>query len=242
MQRPRLLLVPEICELEWTIRPQLEEWAEVAGFDAPAVSGAGSTDPTAMAARGLDELDERGWESCVIVADEFGAAGAARLTALRPEAVEGLALGHACLSYDTQGERPPVNAAVLDGLAQVARGDYRSFARHMTQATQGAYGDAVAEAFVSRVPQRISLEVFERYRTTRVDIAADLRGLDAPLLFAEHRDCIMFTREGFQDAVAAFPAATRVSVRDKPSASPEFAEALEAFCRRIAGERVGGPG
>ena len=29
MTRPRLLLIPASSELEWVIRPQLEEWAEV---------------------------------------------------------------------------------------------------------------------------------------------------------------------------------------------------------------------
>jgi hypothetical protein len=36
LTRPRLLLVPLITELEWVIRPRLEEWAEVATFDVPA--------------------------------------------------------------------------------------------------------------------------------------------------------------------------------------------------------------
>src|SRR5437899_4376557 len=37
MARPRILLVPNLTELEWLIKPQLEEWAEVASFDAPGV-------------------------------------------------------------------------------------------------------------------------------------------------------------------------------------------------------------
>ena len=37
MERPRLLLVPELTELEWVIKPLLEEWAEVASYDAPGV-------------------------------------------------------------------------------------------------------------------------------------------------------------------------------------------------------------
>jgi hypothetical protein len=36
--RPRLLLVPEFTEVEWTqIRPQLDEWADVASYDPPGV-------------------------------------------------------------------------------------------------------------------------------------------------------------------------------------------------------------
>ena len=37
--RPRLLLVPSFTELEWGIRPELEEWAEVVSFDCPGVGG-----------------------------------------------------------------------------------------------------------------------------------------------------------------------------------------------------------
>ena len=33
MTRPRLLLIPASSELEWVIRPQLEEWAEVLDFN-----------------------------------------------------------------------------------------------------------------------------------------------------------------------------------------------------------------
>jgi hypothetical protein len=33
MDALRLLLVPSFTELEWGIRPQLEEWAEIASFD-----------------------------------------------------------------------------------------------------------------------------------------------------------------------------------------------------------------
>ena len=78
MERPRLLLVPMLTELEWVIKPQLEEWAEVATYDAP---GVGDEPPVedpgseATARRGLAEADRRGWDSFVVVADEFGVVG-----------------------------------------------------------------------------------------------------------------------------------------------------------------------
>jgi hypothetical protein len=37
MRRPRILLVPHFSELDWRIKPLLEEWAQVASFDAPGV-------------------------------------------------------------------------------------------------------------------------------------------------------------------------------------------------------------
>ena len=39
MTRPQLLLIPGYSELEWVVQPELEEWAEVAVFDAPGVGG-----------------------------------------------------------------------------------------------------------------------------------------------------------------------------------------------------------
>src|ERR671937_797305 len=38
---PRLLLVPSFTELEWGIRGSLEDWAEVATFDAPGIGDTG---------------------------------------------------------------------------------------------------------------------------------------------------------------------------------------------------------
>jgi hypothetical protein len=37
VQRPRILLVPTVTELEWRIAPLLSEWAEVATYDVPGV-------------------------------------------------------------------------------------------------------------------------------------------------------------------------------------------------------------
>ena len=37
MSLPRLLLVPQLTQIEWTIEPDLEQWAEVASFDPPGV-------------------------------------------------------------------------------------------------------------------------------------------------------------------------------------------------------------
>ena len=37
MARPRLFLVCEFTELQWAIKPQLEEWADVVSYDLPGV-------------------------------------------------------------------------------------------------------------------------------------------------------------------------------------------------------------
>ena len=48
VERPRLLILPEFTELEWTIIPLLEEWAEVASYDAPGVGDEAVTDAELM--------------------------------------------------------------------------------------------------------------------------------------------------------------------------------------------------
>ena len=49
MDRPRVLLVPTLTEVEWKIRPLIEEWAEVASFDAPGVTITTSGTPATLA-------------------------------------------------------------------------------------------------------------------------------------------------------------------------------------------------
>jgi len=117
----RLLLVPSFTELEWGIRASLEEWAEVATFDAP---GVGDTEipfgveldasrgaellsrwREATVQIGLDAVDHRGWQRFVVVSDSWGAPTAVRIARRRRDSVLGLAMGHAALSHSTEGAR-----------------------------------------------------------------------------------------------------------------------------------------
>src|SRR2546430_17280274 len=90
MDRPRLLLVPEFTELEWTaIRPQMESWAEVASFDLPGVGDEPRPeilDRSVIVNRGLEELDRRGWDRFFVAVDGWGAPSAIELALERPEA------------------------------------------------------------------------------------------------------------------------------------------------------------
>ncbi len=237
MGRPRLLLVPQLTELEWRIKPLLQEWAEVATYDAPGVGDEPPVDdltPAAIAERGLREVDERGWNEYVVVADELGAMAATRLACARPQAVQGLAIGHACLENTAEGERPTVNPDVQAAFAQIMVADYRTFALAMTQLTQGSYDEELADQYMERVPQQLAtLFLAAKGRLPSEPLEERLRSLDCPLLFAEHKDCVFHTREGFQDAVAAFPEAEKVRVPDKPSTCPEFAARLREFCERV---------
>jgi pimeloyl-ACP methyl ester carboxylesterase len=244
MNRPRLLLVPMLTEIEWAIKPLLEEWADVASFDAP---GVGEEPPmaepisTAVAKRAITELERRGWERAVVVADEFGVAAATELAAMRPGAVEALALGHARLSNDTEGRRPAMNGEVYAACAALVRHDLRTFLHQMFKMTQGeamtgGYGDDLAEGFYRRVPADLMTEFYEGRQEAGSGIGASLDSLDVPLLLAKHEGCLMFTTEGFDDAIRRFPDAIRLATVDKPSMSPEFADALREFCGSLAAQ------
>ena len=233
LTRPRLLLVPPLTEIEWVIRPQLEEWAEVASFDAP---GVGDEPPAehfgreAIARRGLDEIDQRGWDSYVVVADGSSMATALALARARPGAVVALALGHARLSDDMDGERAPRNREVFQALGRLLQLDYGNFVRYgLTQATHGSVGDELAKRMLERVPQEISVAAWEMVAQGRERFEPVLRELDVPLLFAKHEGCLGETEEGFEDAVAAFPDAVTVADEVAPSVSSEFALALRSF-------------
>jgi pimeloyl-ACP methyl ester carboxylesterase len=233
--RPRILLVPHISELDWPIKPLLEEWAEVASFDPPGVGDEPEPDAfttDAVVERGLAELERRGWERCVVVGDEFGAYVAVRLAAAARDRLEALALGHACINLSREGQRPAISPEVCAGMLQMARTDYRSYAHMLTHFSQGAYDDELVARYIERVPREVAVAYLETVLREDDDLEPALRRLDVPLLLAEHRRCLLFTREGYRDAVEAFPEAERGSFEVKPSSSPEFAETLRAFVER----------
>lgn len=238
--------MPTLCEVEWTIRPLIEEWAEVASFDAPGIGDEPARDFSAddVVDRGIAELDRLGWERYVLVGDEFGSAQAVRLARRRPRGITGLALGHAALSLASDGPAAPINGDVTEGLVQIARTDYRSFVRALTQVTQRGYDDELAERYMERVPsQAVASYIPEMLRAAAAgggeDLGPTLRELGVPMLFVEHRGCLMWTRDGFEAITAAFPEATTASMEVKPSVNPEFAELLREFCSTLAERPVG---
>jgi pimeloyl-ACP methyl ester carboxylesterase len=243
MERPQILLVPTATEVEWTIKPQLEEWAEVASFDLPGVGGEPKPDalsPEAIAERGIAEIERQGWRRCVVVGDEVGAAQAVRLAAMRPDLVAGLAIGHPALSFSREGDRPAFDGAVLEAFIQVARTDYRSYVRALAQATQHAYDEDFVQEYMRRVPEDLAADYMEllMVRSEDENLEPMLRSLDVPLLFVEHKGCLMWTRESFEDAVKAFPDARTASMQLKPSVNPEFAELLRDFCAKLPSPSV----
>jgi hypothetical protein len=137
--RPRLLLVPLLTEIEWLIRPQLEEWAEIATFDVPGVGEERPADPLdrrAIVERALLEVDRRGWQSYVLVCDGSALPTGVRVAHERASAVEAMALGHARLANRLEGERPTVNREVMEAFDQLVETNYADFVRHgLTQLT-----------------------------------------------------------------------------------------------------------
>jgi hypothetical protein len=245
VERPRLLIVPEFTELEWTIIPLLEEWADVASYDAPGVGGEAVSDSelerlatdgahrrARIAARGLEEAARRRWDRFVVVSDSGGNLAACQLASTSPDAIAGMALGHACLSLDSQGERAPINAEVESAMNQLAEQDSERFVQHaLTQVTGGAYDTELAGRILERVPLKLLVGAWFQGSDAPVDEL--IGGLDLHLLLVKHQGCLMYTDEGFEDAVAAFPNAEAASVDDKPSVSPDFAERLREFCEAI---------
>ena len=241
MERPRLLLVPQLTELEWLIQPMLEEWAEVASYDAP---GVGDEPPAedfgsaAVARRGLEEVERRGWERFFVVADEFGVAAATQVALTVGDRLDGIALGHARLTNSLSGERPAVNQQVHEACLSLMQTDHRTFVHQLFKLTggedsAGGFGGDLIETYLERVPIELELPFWETRAFEGERIGAGLAEVRAPMLLARHRGCLLFTDEGFEDAARAFPDARAITCAEKPGTSREFAEALREFCAQV---------
>ena len=241
MNRPRILLCPIFTEVEWTIAPQLSEWAEVVTFDAPGVGDEPMPDSghlldrEMVVSRALQKVDELGWDSFFVAGDAWGTGTAVRVAHARPNFVLGVALGHATLNYDREGRRPAVNNEIVAAMTQLLRSDYDSFVRYgMTQFTQGGFDEGTSKKIVARFPEmEIASRVWEMNVVRPESIGDLLAELEVPLLLSKHEGCLVFTDEGYEDAVRAFPEARRTSVSRSSSASDEFAAALRDFCESV---------
>ena len=249
--RPCLLLVPSFTELEWGIRPSLEEWADVATFDAPGIGKTKipfevkldeSLGPEllnrwrdAAAQLGLDTVDRRGWKRFVVVADSWGSATAVRIARSRSDALIGFAMGHAALSHSTEGERAPERTGVLAAMVQLARQGSDAFVRHgIAQMTRGGIDEDTAQKMVERFPDmELVTATLEALGKQAEPIGDELRDIKTPLLFAKHEGCLGSTDEGFEDIVKAFPEAETAICPEMCASSPTFAAALRKFCGRL---------
>src|SRR5581483_7300437 len=245
--RPSLLLIPSFTELEWRIRPALEEWAEVASFDTPGVGNSllpagldvDSVDRGELLARwrelaverALEEVERQNWNRFVVVADSLGHPTAVGVTRARPGDVTGLALGHAALSHAVDGERAPMSGVVWEAMSQLAHQGSDTFVRYgIAQMTQGGIDEETARRMVDRFPDMdLVSAVVHAVGEDPEPIGGDVAALDLPLLLAKHEGCIGHTDEGFEDMVAAFPEAQTVICPETCASSPTFAKALRGF-------------
>ncbi len=252
-ERPKLLLVPSFSEVQWGIKPQLEQWAEVASYDPPGVGSEPPVDGPAMESiveRGIAELDRRGWERCVVVGDDIGAICATLVAVAAGERAAGLALGHACLEYRVEGDRPTMSPEVAQMSRRLLELDFRGFLLQdvgvwdRRPGSEGLEsGEELVEALTDRVPQDFPPRLLDELDQAASDAGASLdpvlRELRLPLLFAQHEGCVFFTPQGFEEAVEAFPNAMAISTPLSPGLSPEFAEALRELADRLPERRAG---
>jgi hypothetical protein len=251
MSGSRLLLVSSFTELEWGIRPALEEWAEVAAFDMPGIGGEplpaeleiDRSSPRellsrwrdAAVERGLAEIDRRGWDRFVLITDSHGSPTAVRLAGRRRGAILGLAIGHASLSHGSEGDRAPMRGGIWEAMGQLAGRGGEAFARHgIAQMTRGGVSEEVAQQMIRRFPDvELVTAMIDALGQEAEPIGDDLAALGLPLLLAKHEGCLGRTDEGFEDIVAAFPDAQTVICPETCSSSPAFAAALREFCLEV---------
>ena len=158
-----------------------------------------------------------------------------RIARIRPDAVLGLAMGHAALSHSTEGERAPERAGIFAAMVQLARQGSEAFVRYgIAQMTRGGIDEDTAQKMVERFPDmELVTATLEALGEEPEPIGDELRELDTPLLLAKHEGCLGSTDEGFEDIVKVFPEAETAICPEMCASSPTFAEALRKFCERL---------
>jgi hypothetical protein len=234
--RARLLFVPIFAAFEAVPFAEANAaWADVQSFDTPGAASrrdepAGSVEDAARAGSG--RLDELRWESCVVVCDSHAQAAGIELALADPR-VKGICISHAAARYSTGGDRAAINPGVHAAAGQLLDTDLRSFARALTQLTQGAIDEEWADRFVEEVPRETVREGIGQL--VGQELASRLGGWDGQALLGLHEGCLMWTREGFEDAVAAVPGAATVECGEVPLNDQRFRDAARALCERVAG-------
>ena len=188
------------------------------------------------AERGLEEVDRRGWESFFVASDSAATPTGLQIVKARPQAVRGIAIGHAALARSMDGERPALSREVWSGMGMLLRTDRESFIRHgFSQVTAGSVSEDQAGRIIERFPSnRVAVAIWDALAEDPESIEDDLAALGLPLLLGQHAGCLSSTEEGFLDIVARFPEAATVSCPEACAASPTFAAALREFCTAAA--------
>lgn len=234
--RARILYVPIFAAFEADqFAEATAEWADVESFDTPGCGERRDEPPCGVeeiAAAGAARLDELGWDTCVAVCDSH-AQGAGAELARRDPRVKGLGMGHAALRYDIDEQRPALSPAVHSAAARLLDSDYKSFAHAITQMTQGAFGEEWIAPFVEQVPREVARDRLGGLPGQ--ELASRLSGEEIELLLARHVGCVLWTSEGFQDALSVLPEATAVDCETVPLSDPAFHAAMRELCERVFG-------
>jgi pimeloyl-ACP methyl ester carboxylesterase len=216
--RARVLYVPLFIGAESDrFASVVGDWAEVASFDVPAEGAA----ETAHA-----RLDELGWGDCTLVADGFAQGLGIEIALNNPERFRAVAVGHAAPRFSTQRPRPALHPEVIAAATQLLETDYMAFWRAVTQLTQGGMPDAWVERWAASVPRERARAVFLGIAEAEPPACERLVDFDGTLLLAQHVDCVLWTAEGFEDAVAALPHARIVRCKEIPVFDAAFGETL----------------
>jgi hypothetical protein len=203
----------------------------VLSFDPPGIGRTpGKFGREATVAHALELLDRHSWDTFVLAADGWQTGYAIGILEARRGAIRAVALGHAALSNRMTGDRAPMNGAVYSAFRRLMEHDQDGFIKYgIAQLTQEGFDEKLAAEMVERIPRGATVE-HVRVMGVQYELEPLLRELNVPLLFGQHRGCLLSTDEGFADAVAAFPEARSISVPEPCCVSPAFAEALHALC------------
>jgi hypothetical protein len=201
------------------------EWADVESFDTPGVGSRREEQPGGVpgaAAAAAERLDELGWDRCAVVCDSHAQAAGIELTLSEPGRVGAIFVSHAAARYSATGPRPALNPSVHEAAGRLLETDYRSFARAITQMSQGEMGDDFVERWYELVPRQAAARMLLGMAETEPELVRRLAGTQIPVVLGRHKGCVVWTEEGFQDAVEAVPAARTVVCDGIPARDPRF--------------------
>jgi len=216
--KARMLYVPLFIGAESDrFASVVSDWAEVASFDVPAERAA-----QAACAR----LDELGWDDCTLVVDGYAQALGVEIALQDPARIRAVAVGHAAPRFNIQPPRPALHPDVVAVASRLLESDYMAFWRAVTQLTQGGMPDAWVERWAASVPEERARAVFFGIAETEPPACELLADFDGQLVLAQHVDCVLWTAEGFEDAVATLPHARVVRCKEIPVFDAAFGEAL----------------
>jgi hypothetical protein len=179
-----------------------------------------------------EKVKHHGWQSYFVVGDSYGIKPAVRLALRDRSKVRGLALGHAALSHDREGDRAPISSEIWEAMTALMKTDVRGFITYgIAQATQGSVSEEEAGRWIDRFPDRdLVIFIWELLGAEPEPVGEELHELGRPLLLAQHVGCLSETQEGYDDILAEFPDAATTGCPEACAASPAFAEALREFC------------